>query len=1077
MKFKKIENTARHSMVVLDLLNFAGFLSGTILFLNNIFYINSNIGLVSEIESNVVVVSMVINTVLAFFVMFISVSSPYETDKDGNIYNRLWMMVLYILSLASISTSIIVDDPELLVESTFDIVSSDNMFIDFEIDETDVLDFDQVSTVTRSYIVFFNMAKVFCLAFSSFNILFLLAGVDIFKKNFPKLFKASIFERGFYVGMLVVNIIVLFGAFSYDSGKTDNHFNAHLDTILVMAGETDYIQTFYIGAFTLIVQYFSMLILVAIALILLLFFDNEYQFSMLPMLLLTIQSLIRMDVAVDDGVLFTVSVLLLMFQLPLVVFLLLKQFYKNVRRNGLETLTMPVVNALYRIGNIMSLLSLFFLFIGYMYPWVNMHFKPVSSLTSGVLDNVDDAITKIDGVMADVFDVVSVFDPCYRKNNVDNLNFEIPNSDNGTGLLDSDDDTNLGSTGNYQQHLKKLHDSGASPDAQCLKDVGGIVDWITPFQNDCEGIKDKFDRRIKKYEDDFTNNPENEGNQYTEQDSKNEDSYFVDSHCRSVQCDALLGAGVAAMAVANIPFFGAVGMLMKIASKAVHSVYKVGRKIARVLPKIRKVKEKIQNIGKVVRSLLITTYKSISVTPALAVIYLPILIGAFTTIVLIVIRRRLYVDTSKPVSDQRLQKALSGVKFIFAIWFPIVLSEGLFLGMFSLFKEILLKITKVIPDNLLVADANFLPGYEAMRIAYAIGFVGHSIVLLSALIFVLSNSSFSVLAYINETITGLFKKSNKVSPGSQYKYTRMGVQDKRQMNSFKSFLKDWNSMWLWPLIFSLPVLFIYFYAFTEGVEYVKFSYKGSHQLLSKSSDLSDIVLNNERAEGLQTETDDEKCGLVGKVVDAILKNVKSLSSLTDELANFNTNIGNALDGAKDFLKQLKPLIELPSIPLSVPLFPAIFNENSIIFGLPLFNTLVLVFAYVVTLFSSKFNEGSTIAMLFVQKYDNEEIDDPNSASLLSTFKMAIPFMILNLAVVNIMANEMITALIMFLNEQEMPFIEVNVEISTKYYLSLLASLFNILSVVAFYVNTVFPPEEVVKKQIEDREKVVKKLNI
>lgn len=1085
------------SNIVFDILNFLAFVSGVVLFVNNLFYVDSNVTLLYNVEQNIQLMSMMIATILAFFVMYISMSSPYETKKESQIYHKFWLMILYVMSLAYVSMSDVVDDPSLIVEATFDFVSNNNLFIDFELNLDGDFHFKEMSAVTNGFLLAFNFAKTFCLFYSIIFLayIFSLLIVDEDKQFDWKEIKVSwlqtIGQRITFLIIYIVNIVIAFGSIGYDDFQTERDFNTYLDVLLKMADDGATVQSFYTPGFQGSANLLAMVVMVVLAGALLIFFKEEFQFSIFPLFLLTLQSIIRLDTNVVDRPIFGFCVVIGMIQAPIFLAILVRTFWRAYQESQVDVLIVPLANALYRAGNILSLLSLFFLYIGYMYPWLNVEFNPLASLTTSVFDNVKAAEDLITGLSNDVFDVVARFDPCYRKKTAERIDFV------DTTGIPSDVNTDLPeSEGAYNSELESsLWDiwNEGGPRTNCLETFNGGQNirfrgsFDSAFNQLCTKFKQDYDQRSQEFRDtQFTQQTDEPQRSYTLADAENEESYFVDQNCRDVQCNVLLGAGIAALSLSAIPFFGVLGTLMKIASKAVHTTFKVGRKIARNLPKLRKVKRRISKIRETVQSLLISTYNSLGATPALGAVFLPVLIGAFVTIVLLVVNRRIYINKNKSKLNQRFQLVSAGIRFALALWFPLVISEGMFLGMFGLYKEMMLAITKALPSSLVESDVDFLPGFEAMRIAYFLGFFGHAIVLLSSITLTGSNVVVIIVTVIYNSVVKIFtpirslfdvKRKQKdggakYKPLRRYENTRASLFQSEKVREATSFFTKLDSIWLWPMLFSLPVFYLYIISFDESYKYVTFEYKANHDLLEKGADLNELNAAREGSATMGMDTQDEGCGLVGKVVMAVVNEVKSLQLVTADLLNFDKLIGTAFDGAEEFLNQIGDLLLFPSIPLFVPLFSSDFWENLLIFGLPLFNTMLIMTGYVLTLAAEKFEEGSNMFRLFVKKYPSKRrVVDYNENSLKKTFDLAIPLTVFYLALVNIILNEMVVALIQFLDRQSMPFIELSIQVASKYYLSILASLLNILSCVAFYVNIVLPPSYVVEEMEENANRI------
>lgn len=72
-----------------------------------------------------------------------------------------------------------------------------------------------------------------------------------------------------------------------------------------------------------------------------------------------------------------------------------------------------------------------------------------------------------------------------------------------------------------------------------------------------------------------------------------------------------------------------------------------------------------------------------------------------------------------------------------------------------------------------------------------------------------------------------------------------------------------------------------------------------------------------------------------------------------------------------------------------------------------------------------------------------------------SFNMSLPVLIVTFAISNYLMHNLIYSLTGFVTGANLPFIAISCAASTKYYMSFLASMLNMASVLCLYINTVF----------------------
>lgn len=1067
---------------VLDILNAGGFLSSVILFVNNVFELNYYTRIFLDPIDNFYILNKIMIVLASFIVLYMTITSPYDTESF-NLTSDVRYLVIFCICLLYLSLSTAVKDPELILSASYETLTQQlEPFLSFAVDESDFVNFNTVSAFTYYFLLGFNIARLYCFGYAIMNMFILISNTDIRKRSYYKHLQVTLIERSFYIILIGVNFILSIVSFvgekSWEQYVKETTYGSlkkqtldTFDNVMELLDDKDWIKFFQSTDFSFLYTFFGEMLMLVMALAIVVLFHTEFQYCLIVCSFVSINLMSRLDSIGDDSWKFSVVVILFLLEFIPSCLLVLKIIWTGLRSNPVDTVMNPIPNILFKAGNMLSVISLIFLFFAYTYPWVQLRFTP-SGITLSVEEGISAASDKIDGLVADVLGVTKVLDPCVRKKvSREETTFNLDNNSDITGF-DSNEFQFLDTIANNVERV--LSADSTSKYRACVNSypiVNGYktIDYNTASKNTatCVSFKTDIEKQVSDMKSKYFDDQDGEiSRSYTDEDAEDEDSVFVDERCRNVQCTVLLSAGVAAVALAAFPFGGTAGMAAKITSKAVHTVYKIGRKFARVLPKIKRRKKTIKRMAKVIQTLAISTTKKVVLTNDMLWIFLPLIIGGFVSIVLIVIRRRVFIDKTASESVQRTQRIAQGLKFLFGIWTPIVLSEFIFLVVLTFFKSYLVTFLTFLPETFLRGEAEFGMGYESLRLAYSIGLSGHACVLVSNLMYLTVNSVFlvvyTILKPFYDVLRGIWELVRNLFFPKRVRNKKTG---KRAVSdTLLQVFGNWNSQWLFPLLFSIPVVILYSISFDPSYKYIKFGYTANSRLLSASSDLGDTILIADQTESIGVDTDDEQCGLVGEIVTAVLNSLKTLAKVSYELSNFSLLIQGALNLSTDFLSKLRPLLDSTIIALDFLLFDNAIVENLIIFAIPIINTMLIFVSWVTIFLVGKLSEASLLYRLFAKNYvyDPENRNDGERAD--EVLNYTIPIFIFYMSLVNIVINQMVMGLAQIASNVDMPFISLSVATGTKFYFTILASLLNILSVVALYVNLVFPDENTMKQK-------------
>lgn len=1003
----------------IDQVRYVVVLAGTmVIFMNNLaafrYYLDEKddlFGLVNE--------SLLLLT--TFVAVYISVSSPFH-ESDLVSYETLFSVYAYL------ATSPTVTDPDLLfsVPDTSDRLTPGD---EYDVDHLFPESYDSLVTSTISDAM--GYARLISLLSALYYVAAMLAPkLSNLQFQWTQMVSRSI-NILIFVYMVIMYPLVIAG--DDRPGGSSDWFSSTENDVLLQ-------------------HIVSALYMITSAFMLLFYEDIDHARLINAFVLLNILSAAN-DNMIDDWT-FSFS-----FALALNAwgtYLVGRVYYVVFKMNLLDIFDV-VPGILYRGGNMVSILALMLLVSTYYNPWFRFSFTP-SSISSDVAAHIDLVVQRIDRVEGTIKNVVTALDPCYVKNSPSTNADEDLSSEEALEARLADARKNMATNTQYGLDVCVYNQA---PDYN-FRDLSPGHD----MHGTCESLKNDQERERENVEEELKYNDPPQTTKtahYSEADM--EDPGYVDQECRDLQCDVVTGVTLGALVLSGVPFMGTVGYLMGTVARAAFRIFSFGRKIAKIIPKILAARRRVIKMAQAILSVAVKTSKGLAFAKAYAVLFAPIILGFAVSAVLITIKRR---------AITRGEAMKTAVLVAVALSIPVVVSVGVMTLLLSAFPSIVQGLLDVLPAAFVEGEVKTLPGYLSLLTAYKWSLVGNIAVTASCVGTVFS----SVLAFLTpkrrvdvavdpekadafkdivakksgaseaneandeEANSGADSGANEIRVPSfktrVLKKLRLAAEagsdeEQRQLVEKVTRKPAWtgfNFSGLHALAFSLPIVYFLFYYSDGSYQYVSVYYKANSRLLSVQADIAESVAQHERTTAIGIETDGAGCGVTGRLIMEILNNVQipglpatGLSAIAAELNVFNGAFDGVFDNAAEFLDSIALVVTLPRIPVDFTFFPTEAFLMGFVFGIPVLCMCVAFLAWIVPAFVPAHVAGPSILML---------------------------------ASTNVAIHLTVSSFTTVLSALPMPFIELEISMEEMYYATIVASILNVVTAVAMYVNEVLP---------------------
>ena len=952
--------------------------SAIVIFTNNVFEINYKLDAFKYIEENFYLISVCYQCVTALVVACNMIHSPFTKDNSYNHIN-------HGVALLVTCQAFIVDDPQLLFTTTIDTSYRLEKYLsnDLSILEQEALKkanfTSQQQDLGEFLIIIVSLAKFILLLAGIFNILEVDDNFNIgffqHLKNWHRVrehFYRLVKKQWYQITLLVLTTISYVVRFSITDEKIINNIKALNEQ---NASFLDFLQSFGVEE----VYYFVAGILSLTACTKYVFSKNKHGYLLL--FFVNLQNLNQYDTYRYEGpaVTYTITLIFLCFYAAIVSF--------TIQFNQIDP-----QNVLYKLGHVFAIISMLMLVPAWTYNWYK--FDIVSNIDFAVDINLrlDKVNLQLQPIINQVYNLASKLQPCVNSAQQDVMTKvepgDLPSSPQAPSWSVSDLNEN-----NRAERQAVFNDAD-SYYKQCIPgpNNGGTNNYgiNTGASTQCAEFKSDQDQVISEFE---TTRDDSETVDKKFEDDFSEDKrleYTVDQDCVDIQCGVVLGTAISAAALSFVPFAGPAAYAMQMAGRVAYKIFQVGRYLFKFIKPMLKQKNKIRSLATTVGRL--TNNSPAKVKPSfkeMLVFVFPLIAGSVS------ISMMLY---------KRNPKYIRGENVVLGLYGPLC-AGMFFIGIGLYFAPLAFNEVFEIPEIKEYLRITFIEeaGYFALKYSYLLGALSQSLLMLSCL--------FNYLERREE-------KQDKVLQSGGRADTSKELLSEKIAHETEKIIE--------PCVFSIPSLYYTFVAIFQTYRYPYFEIglKSTNDVADIQDEVNALEKDFERTEGMNQETNNSLCGLIGQAVSLVVDSlIDAVASAVNEFENI---ILDALAGIGDLFEELGKLSGLSFTPVEVPKG----------FILPNF------FVYIIPFGCSLFICGYAVASYF----------SPN----LKKQQPKIAYNIAYLSFCNIILHLSIEVVMQILNDIKPVIVEINIRPGPGWYLSIATSIGNIMSAVVIYTNTIIP---------------------
>lgn len=1052
---KTLENST-----VGQLFNFVLFASALLLTINNVLDINFKVKqLEHNLENNIGILHDMVLLVAAITVCFLTIHSPFErTAKSVTVTTLVtqetvesFKTIVFLTCLLYVSTSTVVEDPMVLFNTVFEVISDrlgtiELLDVDININE---LDRDLLTTLGLDFITFTNLAKVFTMLGAFFYMIVTVIEhppTAVVREDMINNWKDSTIPRmlllwiwafnvsAFFVNIVGTDVNGLDGTFLRNTKIIFESFTdlSSMRSALVDPNYQNIIQDLAVGSLLLVTFY-------------IIAFYRHYEYGAVVLLAAIVQNVDKMDDLLIDNVMFETDLWLMIIMSVVMSAVAIRFLWNN--RADYELALELVPDVLYKVGNILCIASLFFMVISIRYDWLDFDFQP-SSVSRSVADSIEDAAERIDSVVHTLGGVATALDPCSHRSTMPVVEGTVTASD--TASLDAV----------LINARKDIRDKSDFNTAVCVE-AASPFNFINLGETQCLNLRDDFDTQRQSLIDTFNSNAALEGLKNYDAETDSEDELFVDEGCIDAKCTALTVLTVAAVATSFIPFVSGASKAATMAARAAFRVFKIGRRLTKSLPRMLKKKRKIKKLASRIVRLAAATTGHAGFEEDMAIIYLPLIILATASVSIIMFRRG--VRHKKSAGGGEYTSLLSNsvsFKMVVGLFGPLALAETAFYVTLHVMPIFVNEILKELPTVLVLSELDVNIGYTSLKLAYLFSATGAIMVCLSAILFMFENSLLKAVRYMvsgTKYVYGRLTRGTAKSGAGPNASTPLSKWSKFKIFCYNltMLFTNWNTPFFQPLAFASPAIFFIYRGIVNNEKYILMSY-GSNSDVSKATDeILETVLHKERSEGMFIDFDAMNCGAVAKLVQGIISVVPGgLDGVNLGLSDFTNAIAGAFEDAQDFVSHLSDLVDLDFINIDLPdIFPS-FLLPFLIFGLPLIAISALILLWVTSIFVDGFGDIRNIAKVF----SGEETTSyyATDSRFYGQVATSVAMFAFYTSVVNVLVHIVVGGIVLSSFNTDLPFIKINSEFGPAYFDTQYASLFTMMGALSIYVNVLIP---------------------
>jgi len=759
----------------------------------------------------------------------------------------------------------------------------------------------------------------------------------------------------------------------------------------------------------------SVLLLIGLSVYVTLFYEH-FEYALVTVAASAAHTMANADAAGDDSAVFGLSVAIFVLTLQAIVAVSVQAVADGWRVDDALNIG-PAV--LFKAGNILSIFALLLAVVAYSADWIDFEFN-AGSISDTAISQISDAAGRIDGLMDQLADVALILDPCTRK--------AVTAPDTELAY----DDTSLDDA---MRNSRRDAYHGTMEVQECFD--GSDPDYpfhpITSTSGyKCAFLYENMTNAREELSEALSDTANGLGKTYTD----TSDEYFVDETCANAQCIALKVITLAAIPLSFLPFVSGPTKAVTMAARATNAVFRIGRKVTKLLPRIVRTKNKIGKLAARIIRLAKPTASTLKPTSNVAVVFLPIVILAGVSLSMLMFRRDIVYKEADygRVNREGVTRRLS---MLLGLYAPLAVAEICFLLVLHFLPTVIEEVLDELPGDFVEPKMELGAGYVCLEMAYVVSLIGVLLTITSVLMSLAQESALGVTrlgfryfrAGVQRSLRWARARWARRGAGSLATGADVTAPRGRIVRVARRLL-NWNMDLLSGMIFCAPAVYIITRAFMRDEEYLVVSFGANDEVAAANDELLETVLHKERSETMYMDFDDTRCSAVGDIVAGLLSAVGGLDVITDAMGEFASVLTGSLDNAAEFVSKLGDLVEFDmqyiNVTGEVVSRVALF---SLLFAVPILNVCVICAMWV----SSLVTNGA----------------DKRIVGGVATF-------VLYTSVMNVLVHTVLGSLLTAVFSVDMPFVRMNAELGSAFYDTQLACMFTLLAAVSLYVNILTP---------------------
>lgn len=756
-----------------------------------------------------------------------------------------------------------------------------------------------------------------------------------------------------------------------------------------------------------------------------------------PLLLFgLIQSLVLTDNLLIDETHFSFNVFLVLILFSSLVARIIDdvrqdflQLRKDIKKNSAGTL--------FKIGSILTILSLLFMFFAFSFDWLDLTFKP-SGISEATANAIDDAMAVIDDTIERIGEFISNLDPCIRSRD-----FEQPDAIQDEASLDAQ----------LLESRKTIFNTGTDFNSQQCINPADDFNFVNLGQPQCKSLQDDYLEQRAELIESFNNNVGfKSGASSLDLDDAQATETYVDESCRAATCTTLTVTGGAAIALSFVPFAGGVATTILKFAQGGFKVFKMARRMLKRISKMRKKRKKVKAVANIIRQFSVTTSSAFNMSREMLIISMPLVLLSAASLTIIMFKRNIYrAPLDFKVKSNETNKRYIIVPLGLGYYFPLSIISAINLVFLYVVPSLIEKILTELPKAFVTATLTNGPGLLSARAAFFLGTVGGSLISLSIIIEEYKSVIDFLIAIKNAYLKFVRLIGDNVSSSRKRLQTNAEVEygDKFKDSPLKNiyiavvvFVNRFGNLAnnaFQPILFASPSIYLMIQSFfVKNFDYITIQQGPNSDAVRGSDNISAAILTQDQVDNFDEDvSEDTGCGVVGAIAKSLLKGV--LENISDVFKIFINGVKTAFDAAGGFLDKLAELIEFDFIDITLPGLIGRTTKNIFVFGLPLIGLLALVSLWV--------------GQVFYDKLRETDKRGPDEVSLIQGVCVLVLLTQMSNVVIHIMLASVMTAV----SNMNLPFIKLNTTLELDYYHTLVCSFVLILAVICLYINSFVLP--------------------